>query len=75
MSAPLLRATALEKRFGSVAALRGVDLQLARGGALAILGPNGAGKSTLLRIMAGLAHPTAGRIEIGGERPGRSRVI
>jgi ABC-type multidrug transport system ATPase subunit len=57
-------ARALEKRFGPVAALRGVDLEIAAGTALAILGPNGAGKSTLLRIAAGLSLPTAGSLEI-----------
>ncbi|MBW2231379.1 MAG: ABC transporter ATP-binding protein [Deltaproteobacteria bacterium] len=73
MSTPLFSVIGLEKRFGAVAALRGVDLELPRGGALAILGPNGAGKSTLLRIMAGLAHPSAGRVELeGGKARGAS---
>lgn len=66
----------LEKRFGPVAALRGIDLEVASGQALAVIGPNGAGKSTLLRILAGLARPTAGHCEIrlGGRtlRPGRA---
>jgi len=57
-------ARALEKRFGPVAALRGLDLDVDRGSAVAILGPNGAGKSTLLRIAAGLSLPTAGSIEV-----------
>jgi heme exporter protein A len=74
LSGPLLAVSGLEKRFGAVSALRGVDLELGRGGALAILGPNGAGKSTLLRIMAGLAHPTGGRVEIDGARPSGKRV-
>jgi heme exporter protein A len=66
-------ARALEKRFGAVAALRGVDLELPEGGCLAVLGPNGAGKSTLLRIVAGLARPTAGEISIAG-RPATDPV-
>lgn len=74
MSDPVLRAQALEKRFGAVVALRGVDLELESGGSLAILGPNGAGKTTLLKLLAGLAHPTAGRIEIAGTGTPRARV-
>ncbi|MDE2998412.1 MAG: ABC transporter ATP-binding protein [Gemmatimonadota bacterium] len=53
------------KRFGRIAALDGVDLNVP-GGALALLGPNGAGKSTLLRIVATLTRPTRGRIFIRG---------
>lgn len=70
MSARLLRATGLTKRFGAVTALAGVDVELARGAALAIVGPNGAGKSTFLRVVAGLAAPTAGTLalDITGDR-------
>jgi len=57
-----------------VKALEGIDLELQAGQGLAILGPNGAGKSTLLRLMAGLAHPTAGRIRFSGGKPDRARV-
>jgi ABC-type multidrug transport system ATPase subunit len=60
----LIRATGLEKRFGAVTALAGVDVTVHRGETVAVVGPNGAGKSTLLRIVAGLAHPTAGRCEV-----------
>ena len=55
----------VEKRFGRLAALDGIDLNL-QGGALALLGPNGAGKSTLLRLVATLSRPTRGRILIRG---------
>jgi heme exporter protein A len=67
-----LRTRGLEKRFGPLVALHPLDLELAPGAALAVLGPNGAGKSTLLRLLAGLARPSAGTIEI--ESRARSRV-
>ena len=74
MNSPQLKLRGIRKRYASVTALRGVDITLAPGGSLAILGPNGAGKSTLLRIMAGLAHPTAGRIEFAGGKHDRGQV-
>ena len=67
----VLRTRALEKRFGPLVALHPLDLELASGSALAVLGPNGAGKSTLLRLLAGLARPSAGSIEL--HPAGRSR--
>ncbi len=57
----------LEKRFGSTIGLDGIDLDIATGSTMAILGPNGAGKSTLLRLIAGLARPSSGSLEIGGK--------
>ncbi len=69
-------ARSVEKRFGPVAALRGVDIDIEGGRAVVVLGPNGAGKSTLLRILAGLSRPTAGTISVrrGGREPvGRGR--
>lgn len=49
-------------------ALHPLDLILERGSSVGIIGPNGAGKSTLLRLLAGLARPTAGRLEVRGSR-------
>jgi heme exporter protein A len=57
----------LEKRFGSTIGLDGIDLDIPTGSAMAILGPNGAGKSTLLRLIAGLARPSGGSLEVGGQ--------
>lgn len=74
MSARLLSLHAVDKRYASVTALSGIELELGAGQGLAILGPNGAGKSTLLRIMAGLAHPTGGKVQFAEGAPQRSRV-
>jgi len=63
---PLLTVRGLEKRFGALTALRGVEFELGRSGVIAVVGPNGAGKSTLLRILAGLAHPTGGSVTLSG---------
>lgn len=60
----------LEKRFGPVTALQGVDLDMAGGRATVVVGPNGAGKSSLLRIIAGLSQPTAGTVSL--RRDGRA---
>lgn len=64
MSEALIRARGVEKRFGAVTALAGIDLEVRRGETLAVVGPNGAGKSTLLRIIAGLAQASAGACEV-----------
>jgi heme exporter protein A len=64
----LLEARGLQRSFGRVRVLRGVDLTLAAGEALAVAGPNGAGKTTLLRLLAGLMRPTAGEVRVLGRR-------
>jgi heme ABC exporter ATP-binding subunit CcmA len=64
----VIRAARLEKRFGAKLALRPTTFELARGGTLLVTGPNGSGKTTLLRLLAGLAAPTRGRIEVDAER-------
>jgi heme ABC exporter ATP-binding subunit CcmA len=78
VSEPLVEAAGLEKHFGPVTALRGVDLAVPAGRLLAVLGPNGAGKSTLLRLLAGLSRPSAGRLRVGDaggdRRAARGRV-
>jgi sulfate transport system ATP-binding protein len=56
----------LRKRFGTVTALDGLNLTVARGEFLALLGPSGSGKTTLLRALAGLDFLDAGSITING---------
>jgi heme ABC exporter ATP-binding subunit CcmA len=68
---PAIVARGLSKRFGRVVALDAVELEVARGSVLAVLGPNGAGKSTLLRILAGLARPSAGEVQVEAAAPPR----
>jgi ABC-2 type transport system ATP-binding protein len=60
----------LRKRYGSVDALKGVDLEVAEGELVGLLGPNGAGKSTLVKIAVGLVRPTGGTAEVAGARAG-----
>ncbi len=57
----------IEKHYGGVHAVDGIDLTIADGEFLAILGPSGCGKSTTMRMIAGLEPPTKGDILIGGE--------
>jgi heme exporter protein A len=68
----LLEARGLQRSFGRVRVLHGIDLTLGPGEALAVIGPNGAGKTTLLRILAGLMRPTAGEVRLVGQPLGRS---
>ncbi len=56
----------LEKRFGDVLAVRGVDLTAQDGTVTGLLGPNGAGKTTTLRMLSGLMRPDAGSIRVDG---------
>ncbi|MGH9554961.1 MAG: ABC transporter ATP-binding protein [Terriglobales bacterium] len=71
-SGPAVELRNLTKVFGSFAVLHNLTAAFARGRLYAIFGENGAGKSTLLRLIAGLARPTSGGIEIFGERDVRS---
>jgi ABC-2 type transport system ATP-binding protein len=60
----------LAKRYGSVEALKGVDLEVGEGELFGLLGPNGAGKSTLVKIAVGLVRASGGTAEVAGARAG-----
>ncbi len=63
---PVVRTRGLGKRYGSVVALRSLDLEVPRNSIFGFLGPNGAGKTTAMRLLLGLAAPTAGDAEVLG---------
>ncbi|HEY4251362.1 MAG TPA: ABC transporter ATP-binding protein, partial [Roseomonas sp.] len=69
----------LAKRYGSVAALQPMDLDVASGEFLTVLGPSGSGKTTMLQLVAGLVEPSAGSLHIDGQdmthRPAHQRSI
>jgi putative spermidine/putrescine transport system ATP-binding protein len=64
---PDIRLVGLTKRFGDVAAVDDVQLEIGRGEFFTMLGPSGSGKTTTLRLIAGFERPDAGRVELGGE--------
>lgn len=65
----ILKLDNLSRSFGSLKAVDGVELEVARGEALGIIGPNGSGKSTFLKTVAGLIKPASGTIEVFGKPP------
>jgi putative spermidine/putrescine transport system ATP-binding protein len=67
-----VRLSGLRKAYGSLAAVDGVDLDIARGEFFTMLGPSGSGKTTLLRMIAGFERPDAGSIELGGVEVSRT---
>jgi len=63
----ILQAIDVGKRFGGVAAVSGVNLDVYRHETLAIIGPNGAGKTTFYNLLSGRMHPTSGQIVYEGQ--------
>lgn len=62
----VLHVEGVEKSYGTVRALRGIDLEVAAGQIVGLVGPNGAGKTSLVSIVAGLRRPDAGRVVVDG---------
>jgi ABC-2 type transport system ATP-binding protein len=68
--AAALAVRGLAKRYGSIEALRGVNLDVGEGELVGLLGPNGAGKSTLTKIACGLVRPSSGHVQVSGAPAG-----
>ena len=66
MTDPAIRVEGLIKRFGSVTALAGIDLEVPTANVFGLLGPNGAGKTTTIRVLATILPPDGGRAEVLG---------
>jgi branched-chain amino acid transport system ATP-binding protein len=66
MTEPILIAKGLERSFGGIRAVAGVDLEIPRGGLYAVIGPNGSGKTTLFNLLTGHTRPDAGRVRFDG---------
>lgn len=73
----VLTTHALVKHYGEVKAVDGIDLDVRRGEIYGFLGRNGAGKTTTIRMLLGLVQPTAGEVNLFGERirPGRQQLF
>ncbi len=67
-----IRARNLQRHFGNLTVLKGLDLDIRAGESLVIIGRSGCGKSTLLRLLAGLDQPDGGQLEFTGETSGTS---
>ncbi len=68
-----IRVSGLEKSYGAVRAVRGLDLEVSRGEIFAILGPNGAGKTTTIEILEGYRTRDRGEVSVLGVDPGTHR--
>ena len=66
MEQPAVSVAGLTKRYGEIEAVRGIDLEVARGETFGFLGPNGAGKSTTINILCTLVEPTSGTAAVAG---------
>lgn len=66
---PVAQLVSIDKSYGAVRALNGLDLDLKRGEVLALLGPNGAGKTTAVSILLGLLDPDGGKVKVWGSHP------
>jgi lipoprotein-releasing system ATP-binding protein len=73
MTMPVLTARELRQEYptrsGPLVVLKGVDLDLDAGDAVAVIGPSGSGKSTLLHLLGTLARPSGGTVTLGGQNP------
>jgi len=67
---PTLEVSGVTAHYNGALALDNVSFQLCQGERVAVVGPNGAGKSTLFKVIAGVLHPTRGKVKVYGQGPG-----
>ena len=72
---PVIEAKGLQKRYGKVMAVRGVDLTVFEGEVFGLLGPNGSGKTTTILMLLGLTEPSAGEVRVAGYDPLREPLL
>lgn len=72
---PMIEALNLTKKYNNLVALDNVTINIKKGEKVSVFGHNGAGKTTLLRILAGLIHPTAGAVLMGGLKNNQPRAM
>ncbi|MBT9508186.1 ABC transporter ATP-binding protein [Rhodoferax sp.] len=65
-STPAVAVRGVTKRYGAVAALTGIDLDIKQGEIVCLLGPNGSGKTTLIRLLTGFLNPDDGVLQVAG---------
>ena len=74
MDLPPIAMEDVTRRFGKLVAVRGVSLEIEPGTILGLVGPSGSGKTTIVRMLTGTLRPSAGRMQVLGEAPGRFRA-
>jgi ABC-2 type transport system ATP-binding protein len=72
MAGTAIEVRGLKKSYGSLEAVKGVDLQVDQGEVFALLGPNGAGKTTIVEILEGYRKRSAGEVSVLGNDPARN---
>src|SRR5579883_172522 len=74
LTAPIIQVEGLHKRYGRIAAVRGIDFTVQPGEVFGLIGPDGAGKTTTFHILGGVMEATAGHIQVRGQAPRDARL-
>lgn len=72
--APVIQVVGLQKRYGALTAVKGIDFTVQRGEIFGLIGPDGAGKTTTFQILAGVMEASAGSVQVLGRPPREARL-